>query len=108
MIKTNGYNLYDIKDLVYSYALESGLLAGGLEQLPNETQVETLIEIMVNEALKSSEIEGEKIAYEDVRSSIRKELGIPSSHIVKDMRALGVAKLMVSLQQTFNHTLTAQ
>ncbi len=102
------YDLSTIQDSIYRYLMEASLLAGGLGQLPDDVQNETVIDIMVSEALKSSEIEGEKIDYEDIRSSLRKELGIVSSHIVKDDRAPGIAKLMVSLQQTFHMPLTEQ
>jgi Fic family protein len=100
------FDLSGIQDLVYRYVMEAALLVGGLEQLPNDVQDEAIIDVMVNEALKSSEIEGEKIDYEDIRSSIQKELGISSLHIVKDARAVGIAKLMVSLKQTYQEPLT--
>jgi len=102
------YDLSDIQDVIYRYVMDAGLLAGGLGQLPDDVQDETIIDIMVSEALKSSEIEGERIDYEDIRSSIRKELGIPYSHVVRDARASGIAKLMVSLNQTFREPLTKQ
>lgn len=100
------YDLFAIQDLIYRYMMDAGLLAGGLEQLPDDMQNEAMIDIMVSEALKSSEIEGEKIDHEDVHSSIRRELGIPSFHEVSDARALGIARLMVSLKQTFQEPLT--
>lgn len=102
------YDTLGIQDLIYRYAMEAGLLAGGLYQLPDNEQNETVLDIMVSEALTSSAIEGEKIEYEDIRSSIRKELGFVSSHKVRDARAFGIAKLMVSLQQTFHQPLTEQ
>jgi len=100
------YDLADMRNLIRHYLLESGLLFGRIEQLSEEMQREAVIDRMVNEAQKSSKIEGEKIDYEDIRSSIRKELGIPTLHKIKDARAIGIAKLMVSVRQTFDQPLT--
>jgi Fic family protein len=102
------YNLSGLQDSISRYLIEAGSLTGDLDRLPENLQTETLIDIMVSEALKSSEIEGEKIDYNEVRSSIRKELGIPSTDVITDARALGIAKLIVSLRQTFNNPLTKQ
>src|SRR4051794_12384775 len=83
------YDASGFQDLIYGYIREASSLSGGLTQLPDEVQNDALIDIRVQEALKTSEIEGEKIAYEDIRSSIRKELGIFQEHTVKDARAIG-------------------
>jgi len=102
------YNLSGLQDSISRYLVEAGSLTGGLDRLPDNLQTEATIDIMVSEALKSSEIEGEKIDYNEIRSSIRKELGIPSTDIITDARARGIAKLIVSLRQTFNNPLTEQ
>jgi Fic family protein len=52
------YDLSTIQDSIYRYLMEASLLAGGLGQLPDDVQNETVIDLMVSEALKSSEIEG--------------------------------------------------
>ena len=45
---------------------KAGYLKGLLQAMPKESQEETLIEILVSEALKTSEIENEYLSREDV------------------------------------------
>ncbi len=88
---------------------QQGQLSGLLQGLPENLEKETLVDIMVMEALKTSEIEGEVLSKQDVLSSIRNNLGlnrIPEK--VRDRRAMGVAKLMVELRENFQHPLTEQ
>lgn len=66
------------------------------------------LEFLVAEALKSSEIEGEYLSREDVYSSVRKEMGLPTTSSSKDQRAQGIASLVVSVFRTFNDELSKQ
>lgn len=103
------YSLSNVQNILYSYAQETSLLAGALSQLPDSLKINTTIDLMVQEALKTSEIEGEILIEEDVRSSIRINLGLPSSHSqVNDLRALGIAELMLDVHNTFNQPLSAE
>ncbi len=73
-----------------------------------EQQTDFAIELMVSEAIKTSEIEGEFLSREDVSSSVRKNLGILTYDIenVRDQRAKGIAKLMVDVRNSFREKLT--
>jgi hypothetical protein len=51
-------------------------MSGVLKAFPEETQMETIIDIIVSEALKTSEIEGEYLSRKDVMSSIKNDLGL--------------------------------
>jgi len=68
---------------------------------------ETTIDMMAYEALKNSEIEGEYLSRKDVISSIKNNLGlnVPKAY-VRDRRAVGIAKLMVTIRETFQNKLT--
>lgn len=67
------------------------------------------IDLMVLEAHKTSEIEGEHIDPEEIRSSIRHELGIsPTISLVKDERAVGISRLMLQVRDTFAAPLTQE
>ena len=73
----------------------SGLLKG----LPEEAQTEAIIDLMVSEAIKTSEIEGEYLSRKDVMSSIRKNLGLrPDVDQVQDQRAEGAGALMIDVR----------
>lgn len=101
------FSLKEIEDILYIFIEKSGHLKGLLQAMPKESQEETLIEILVSEALKTSEIENEYLSREDVTSSIRHNLGLfePKKEI-KDVRAKGVGKLMTEVRRTYDEPLT--
>ncbi len=62
---------------------------------------------MIEEAIKTSEIEGEFYSRDDVMSSIKTRLGIHSNlNLIKDKNAKGIAELMVEIRSDFDKTLT--
>lgn len=81
----------------------------GASEVLDLNQKENLeLEFLVAEALKSSEIEGEYLSREDVFSSVRTEMGLPTTSSSKDKRAQGIASLVVSVFRTFNDELTKE
>jgi len=99
------YDLLEIQDLLYEYARESSALQGGFAQIPKNIQTDTIIDLMVSEALNTSEIEGEKFNPEEIRSSIKKELGLATTKLPKDLKTIGISKLMILVRKTFNKPL---
>ncbi len=100
--------IYDssvVDGVLLAIAERMGRISGLLEGLPENLKVDTVIELMVVEAIKTSEIEGEHLKREDVVSSIRNNLGL---HRVKvaDKRAQGAAQLMLDVRDTFDRKLT--
>ncbi|ATP56811.1 cell filamentation protein Fic [Pedobacter ginsengisoli] len=95
--------------LLYEFALKTGEVNGILQTLPQNIQQEALLQIMISEAVKTSEIEGEFLSRQEVMSSIRNNLGlnIPSD-IVHDRRAAGIGKLMIDVRNSFNNPLTKE
>jgi len=68
-----------------------------------------MINLMVFEAIKTSEIEGEYLSRKDVMSSIRRNLGLnPKLPVSKDKRVEGVAELMLAVRNDFLKPLTSQ
>ena len=64
---------------------------------------------MVSEAIKTSEIEGEYLNRDDVRSSIRNCLGLSNPpERVGNVKAEGISALMVSVRSTFHQLLTEE
>lgn len=103
------FSLQEIEDILYVFVEKVGHLKGLLQAMPKKSQEETLIEILVSEALKTSEIENEYLSREDVTSSIRHNLGLfePNKE-VRDVRAKGVGKLMTEVRRTYNEPLSEQ
>lgn len=103
------YDLLDIQEVLYSYAMETSSLSGGVAQLPNDLQNDAILDLMVSEAIKTSEIEGEKLNQEDVRSSIMNQLGLSKKpEHIKDPRAIGISTLMISVRKNYNQLLTKE
>ncbi len=94
-----------IEDQLFSFAERTGHVSGMLKVMPEDMQMESLIEIMVTEAIKTSEIEGEFLSRADVMSSIKNNLGFKVREESKDKRIKGVSSLMLNVRQGFNEPL---
>lgn len=103
------YSLRDVEDARFAFAEKVGRISGKWQAMPETTQQEVLISMMVSEAIKTSAIEGEFLSRSDVVSSIRKNLGLHSStERIKDKRAAGIAELMIDVRNTWSDLLTAE
>lgn len=101
------YSIRDPEKKLLHYGLKSGHLDGLIKALPEDVQVEAIIDLMVYEAIKTSEIEGEYLSRKDVYSSIKKNLGLqpPEGHIADD-RAKGISELIVKVHNSFEEPLS--
>ncbi len=103
------YDLCSIQDEIYQYGKMAGMANGAVSQLSQELQYEAYVDLMVSEAINTSEIEGEHLNRKDVRSSIRNYLGLNSSpERVGDVKAEGIAALMVSVRNNYQTLLTKE
>lgn len=103
------YDLSLVEDILYAFAEKGGSVGGLFSALPEEMQDEAFLDLMVTEAMKTSEIEGEYLGREDIISSIRNTLGISHSfHDVKDKRAEGIGELMVLITETYQEHLSEE
>jgi len=101
------YDLSKVEDIIISFAEKAGLTRGLLNGLPEDVQKETIVDLMVSEALKTSAIEGEFLDREDVSSSIKKNLGLtPDKKQISDERAKGISSLMLDVRESYNKKLT--
>ncbi len=94
--------------VLLDFLMKSGQISGVITSLSEGNQTELVLEMMVVEAIKTSEIEGEFLSRPDVMSSIKKNLGIHEEQplLVKDQRAKGIAKLMIKVRGDFADALT--
>jgi Fic family protein len=101
------YDLSNIHEMLLAIAQQTGFTAGKFTHLSKDNQTEAIVNLMVDEAIKTSKIEGENINRPDVRSSIKNKLGL-SEHLlpVHDKRALGISELMLDVRKTFQKPLT--
>ena len=84
-----------------------GRLIGRMEGLGFQLKAEAVLETLTEEILKSSEIEGEILDKEQVRSSIARRLGIDIGGLMPaDRNVEGVVELMLDATQKFAEPLT--
>ncbi|MFN7910283.1 MAG: Fic family protein [Bacteroidota bacterium] len=101
------YSLIGLEDTFTKILRNEGRFEGIVKQLPNNIQATTLIEMMIVEAMKTSEIEGEFFSRKDVMSSIKKNLGLaPASTKITNKNAEGISKVMIEVRNTYQQTLT--
>jgi len=101
------YDPSEIEGQLLAIAEEAGYVNGLLKALPANIQTETLINIMVSEAIKTSAIEGEFLSQPDVMSSIKNKLGLNGDNIiVHDKKAKGAGELMVAVRNSYAEPLT--
>lgn len=101
------YSVEGIDAVLLAFIEETGRISGMLHALNEEVQTEAILDLMVSEAIKTSEIEGEYLSRQEVMSSIRNGLGLnPSLEPVKDQRAQGIGMLMVDVREHYADPLT--
>ena len=86
---------------------KQGRLLGKLEGLSFRLREEASLETLTLDVTKSSEIEGEKLPVDQVRSSIARHLGIEIAGEVSSNRNVeGVVEMMLDATQRYNLSLT--
>ncbi len=86
---------------------KQGRLLGKLEGLGFRLREEASLETLTLDVTKSSEIEGEKLPVDQVRSSIARRLGIEIAGEVSSNRNVeGVVEMMLDATQRYNLSLT--
>jgi Fic family protein len=101
------YNENVVDEFVQKIAENIGEISGMQKSFDLQKQQENLIRIIISEAQKTSEIEGEMISRQDLMSSIRKKLGLAvGEERIKDKRAENVALLMLQVRDDFQTKLS--
>jgi Fic family protein len=86
---------------------QQGRLLGKMESLGFDLQNEAVLNTLTLDVIKSSEIEGEFLEIEQVRSSIARRLGIDIAGAVESERHVdGIVKMMLDATQRYGLPLT--
>ena len=86
-----------------------GRLVGRMEALGFNLQQEAVLETLTADVLKSSEIEGEKLDSEQVRSSIARRLGMDIGALQHaDRNVEGVVEMMLDATRHYDQPLTSE
>jgi len=100
------WNEKEIQEILGKVRHLQGKLMGLMHSLGFSDKAEALLSTLTNDVLKSSEIEGEVLDYEKVRSSIARRLGMDCAGMVIPDRAVeGVVEMMLDATQNYNQPL---
>ena len=84
-----------------------GRLIGHMEALGFNLRQEAMLQTLTADVLKSSEIEGEKLNAEQVRSSIARRLGMDIGALKPaDRNVEGIVEMMLDATRSYDHPLT--
>lgn len=101
------YNTDKIVSIIQDFTLQLGETNGLLQALTDEKQKDAHMHIMLSEAIKTSEIEGEYFSREDVMSSLKVNLGVESYlHPMINKKAESIAKLMIDVRKNYSQPLS--
>lgn len=101
------YNNREIDKLEKIYSQQTGFSLGIVRHLEKEDQNDLIVELISNEALKTSEIEGEFLDRESLQSSIRKEFGLGiQNHFHAKPEEAGIAEMMKDIFTNYDAPLT--
>ena len=100
------YNEEALEALEYQFSENSGTVFGVLKHVQEESKDDFLVEILSDEAVKTSEIEGEYLDRDSVQSSIKKNLGLSVEKRKIPPAEYGISEMMVDLHLNYDHPLT--
>ncbi len=87
---------------------KAGTLHGSMKHVPTPDKETLMIELMSDEALKTSEIEGEILNRASLQSSIRKQFGLQTENHSALPAEEGISEMMVELYTHFEKPLDHQ
>src|SRR5215468_721405 len=100
------YDSKALEPLEQQFLLQSGEFIGACKHIGPDDQESLKIELISDEAVKTSEIEGEILNRDSVQSSLRQQLGLGVEAPGVKPEERGVSKMMVDLYQNFTTPLS--
>ena len=100
------YDKTILEKLELQFSQNTGIVIGAVKHINTTSKDDLLVEIMSNEALKTSEIEGEMLNRESVQSSIKKNLGFTTQTKRVAPAEFGISEMMVDLYHNFDKPLS--
>lgn len=98
-----------LTEFLASVRHRQGRLIGHMKALGFDLQQEAVLQTLTTDVLKSSEIEGEKLDAEQVRSSIARRLGMDIGALKPaDRNVEGVVEMMLDATRNYDLPLTAE
>src|ERR1700731_2661651 len=102
------YDSTALEPLEKQFLLQSGEFVGVFKHIGADDQDTLKIELIGDEAIKTSEIEGEILSRDSVQSSLRHQFGLGIEQPGVTAAERGISKMMVDLYRSFAAPLTDQ
>jgi Fic family protein len=102
------YDSKALQPLEQDFLLRSGEFIGAFRHVSENDQNALKIELISDEALKTSQIEGEILNRESVQSSLRRQFGLGQDGRPVPPAERGIAEMMVDLYRTYEAPLKHQ
>ncbi|MBH5371059.1 Fic family protein [Bradyrhizobium glycinis] len=100
------YDIHALYKFEAAFLLRSGEFFGAFKHVTQNDQANLRIELISEEALKTSEIEGEILDRDSVQSSLRYQFGIAEDQSGVPAAERGIAQMMVDLYRKFAEPLS--
>ncbi|MEO9512149.1 MAG: Fic family protein [Flavobacteriaceae bacterium] len=100
------YDEAALKDLEYQFVQTSGVALGSIKHIDVDDKNELLIEVLSDEALTTSAIEGEYLDRGSIQESIKKNLGLETERKKLPQAEYGISEMMVILYRTYAEPLS--
>ncbi|MCE3230675.1 MAG: Fic family protein [Alphaproteobacteria bacterium] len=100
------YNSSLLRELEDAFLKKSGVFLGAYTHIADDDKSSLIIDLISDEAVKTSEIEGEYLNRESVQSSIRQNFGLAADNRKIPLAEQGISEMMVDLYQNYNLPLT--
>jgi Fic family protein len=102
------WNRSRISAVEEQFLLGAGVVIGTVKHLGEDEHNQLLVEVMSGEALTTSEIEGEILNRDSVRSSIQRQLGMAAYKRGITPAEQGIAEMMVDLYRSFSQPVSGE
>jgi Fic family protein len=99
------FDALKLEDLEQQFLLGAGRLMGAWQHLSNAHKDQLKVSLLSDEAMKSSEIEGEFLDRDSVQSSVRRQFGLSADRRSQPAES-GIAELMVACFQGYGEAMT--
>lgn len=91
-----------LASLEADFLRQAGIFSGSFMHIAQDEKDLLAVELMSEEAMKTSEIEGEVLNRESVQSSIQRQFGLSTDHRRIPPAEQGISELMVELYRKFD------
>lgn len=100
------YNAAELEPYEQSFMHKAGVMHGSMKHINDDDKEMLTVNLISDEALKTSEIEGELLNRDSLQSSIRKHFGLKTDNRRVSPAEQGISEMMVDLYNTATGELT--